>query len=75
MLTMPVKPIARLVPIESANGRNAEEAHLAELERLGIARRPRRNARPGWYARLPKAPAIAKDVDVVSILIEQRGDR
>jgi prevent-host-death family protein len=69
------KPIARLVPIESANGRNAEEAHLADLERLGIVRRPPRSARPGWFARLPKAPEVAKDVDVVSILIEQRGDR
>ncbi|HEX6792491.1 MAG TPA: type II toxin-antitoxin system prevent-host-death family antitoxin [Casimicrobiaceae bacterium] len=69
------KPIARLVPIDSANGRNAEEQRLAELERLGIVRRPRHSVRLGWYARLPEAPALAKDVDVVQILIEQRGER
>jgi prevent-host-death family protein len=69
------KPIARLVPIESANGRNAEETRLARLERLGIVRRPRQYGRHGWYGRLPEAPAVSNDVDVVSILIEQRGDR
>lgn len=69
------KPIARLVPVESSSARNAEEQRLAELERLGIVRRPQHNARPGWYERLPEAPAVPNDIDVVSILVEQRGDR
>jgi len=69
------KPIARIVPVEATDGRDAQEHRLAELERLGVLRRARRKPTRGWYERLPKAPAIAADVDVVSVLIEQRGDR
>jgi prevent-host-death family protein len=69
------KPIARLVPVEPSEGRDADEQRLAELERLGIVRRPRRRPGPDWYARLPKAPTVPEAVDVVSILVEERGDR
>lgn len=69
------KPIARIVPIEPVDDRNADERRLAELERLGILRRPERKATRGWYEKLAPAPTVERDVDVVAVLIEQRGDR
>jgi prevent-host-death family protein len=69
------KPIARIVPVTSAEESDAEEHRLAELERLGMIRRPRTKPTRAWYARLPPAPAVAGDVDVTAMLIEERGDR
>jgi prevent-host-death family protein len=69
------KPIARIVPIEAKDSRDSQAHRLAELERLGVLRRARRKPARGWYARLPKAPMVPDNVDVVSVLIEQRGDR
>lgn len=69
------KPIARIVPIAAAGDRGAEDHRLAELERLGVLRRPRRKPPRDWYRHLPKAPELAADVDIAQILIEERGER
>jgi prevent-host-death family protein len=69
------KPIARIVPVTSANDPDAQQYRLAELERLGMIRRPRIKPTRGWYDRLPPAPAVDQGVDVVATLIEERGDR
>jgi prevent-host-death family protein len=65
------KPVAQLVPVSADRSKSAQR--LVELERLGVLRRARRKPTPGWYDRLPPAPKIADEVDVVQVLIEQRG--
>ena len=65
------KPVAQLVPV---SGAHSTERRLAELERLGILRRARRKRTRGWYDRLPPAPKLRDDdIDLVQIIIEQRG--
>ena len=61
-------PVARLAPLEPGTSEH-EASRLAELERLGIIRRP---SKPP-LKRLPKPVKLRKKVDVVRIVAEQRG--
>jgi len=54
-------PIARIVPVERL-GRSDSDARLAELERRGVIRRPRRKPDPGLLDRLGPPPKARGDI-------------
>lgn len=54
-------PIAKIVPVENL-GRRDLDARLAELERRGVIRRPRRKPDPGLLDRLGPPPKASGDI-------------
>jgi prevent-host-death family protein len=54
-------PVAKLVPVERL-ARGDEEARLAELERRGVIRRPRRKPDPRLLDRLGPPPKAKGDI-------------
>lgn len=61
-------PIARIEGVKRA--RDARDAHLQDLERRGILKPPQEEPDPDLLKDRPPTPC---SVDVVKILIEQRG--
>ena len=70
------RPVARLVPVESAGDRRearfADRERLRELERAGALRRARVRAGTDFLAALPPPPKVR--VDVVAALLAERDE-
>lgn len=63
-------PVARLVPLEPGS-KDHRNSWLAEMERLGLIRRP---AKPP-LRKLPKPIKLKKKIDVVRLIAEDREGR
>ena len=64
------KPVARLAPLEPGSKLD-QDAHLAELARLGIIRLPLKPP----PKRLPRPVKLKREVDVVRLISEDREGR
>jgi antitoxin (DNA-binding transcriptional repressor) of toxin-antitoxin stability system len=64
-------PIARIVPVERLGRRDAD-MRLADLERRGVIRRPRRKPDPGLLDRLGPPPKV--DGDILDALLKNRDE-
>ncbi len=64
------KAVACLVPLEPGT-KEYEDSHLAELERLGIIRRPRKPP----LRQLPKPVKLKGNVDAARLVAEDREGR
>lgn len=64
-------PVARIVPVARVGPRD-QESRLADLERRGVVRRPKRRPDPNLLEALGPAPKAS--ADIVAVLLAERDE-